>query len=676
MPVITCLFTEHNLWLVALAGLVCLSGTCITFALYARARERSGLQKHGWAFLTAVASGCSIWSTHFIAMLAYDVRVPVSFDPVLTLASLVLAIAGCAAGFGLSAINEKRFPPEACGVVVGLSIALMHYMGMAAYRVSGLVHWDMAYVAGSIAVVTTFAAWSLHHAVRKPHAMSNYFAICLLVVGIVALHFMGMTALQVTPLADGLAVDGDAAYAAIAIAVAGAGLMVIGTGIATYLIDAKASEDTLQRLQHMALNDALTGLPNRVHFSNYLDQEVERAERHGWTLAVVGIDLNHFKEINDVRGHEAGDEVLKTVGRRLAAMLRPGEFTARVGGDEFAAVKRYDSDDGLHEFLARIEEALSEPVRCRDFESVTGGSIGVSLYPQDGRHAATLVSNVDLAMYRAKADSKGAICFYQKQMDETARDRKALRAELQKAIARDELELHYQVQNYVITGQVSGYEALLRWRHHDRGFVSPVHFIPIAEESGLIAEIGEWVLRTACREAVNWPEPYKIAVNVSAVQLARGNLAMLVLEILAETGLSPTRLELEITESAIVADRDKALEVLGQISALGVSLAIDDFGTGYSSLGTLRSFPFDKIKLDRAFTLGIETDAQSKAILRAVVAMGKSLGIPVLAEGVETSEQLSILRDEGCDQAQGFLLGRPGPDTPRTAPPKAYAAAG
>jgi diguanylate cyclase (GGDEF)-like protein len=661
MRVISCLFVEHNLWLVALAAIVCVSGSGITFGLYSRARERTGLQKHGWTFLTAVAAGSSIWCTHFIAMLAYEVTAPVTFDPVLTMASLIVAIAGCGVGFGLSSIDEKRFSPEVCGSIVGMGVGLMHYTGMAAYHVTGFVEWNLAYVAASLAIAAVVAALALREAVRRPRKHSHYIAIGLFVVAIVGLHFTGMAAVSVSPIAGLEPTSNQQAFITIAVAVAGVGLMVIGTGVAAYLIDERTSADTVERLQRMALNDALTGLPNRVHFSDYLDREIERAQANGWTIAVLGIDLDRFKEINDVRGHDAGDKALKIIAGRLAALLQPGEFAARVGGDEFAAAKRYVTMDDMHDFAARIEKALFEPVLLDGFEVVTGGSIGIALFPQDGAQASALVSNADLAMYRAKGDVGRTICFYEKQMDDAARARRQLAADLRRAIELGEFALNYQVQSFVQTGDISGYEVLLRWHHRERGMIAPAQFIPIAEECGAIIEIGEWVLRTACREALNWSRPHKIAVNVSAVQLAHGDFAETVKAVLIETGFPPGRLEIEITESAIISDKVRALHVLRRIRSFGVSIAIDDFGVGYSSLETLRTFPFDKIKLDRSFTHGLENDAQSRAIVRAVLALGKCLEIPVLAEGVETKAQLSTLRVEGCDEAQGYYLGRPGP---------------
>jgi len=315
----------------------------------------------------------------------------------------------------------------------------------------------------------------------------------------------------------------------------------------------------------------------------------------------------------------------------------------------------------LLDFARRLEQALFEPVHIHDFTTRSGASMGVAVFPEDGATARALLGNSDFAMYRAKADPTEAVCFYDSKLDEAARKRQILARELRRAIDLKQFELHFQVQLSVSDASICGYEALLRWNHPERGLVPPMEFIPIAEESGAIIEIGEWVLREACRCAAAWKTSHKIAVNLSAVQLRQAELPQVIHQVLLETGLPPVRLELEITESSIISDKTRALHILRQIKALGVTIALDDFGTGYSSLDTLRSFPFDKIKLDRLFMNDVESNPQSKAIIRAVLALGKSLDVPILAEGVETQDQLDILRREGCDEAQGYLLGRPGP---------------
>ncbi|WP_429812249.1 bifunctional diguanylate cyclase/phosphodiesterase [Ensifer sp. B1-9] len=421
--------------------------------------------------------------------------------------------------------------------------------------------------------------------------------------------------------------------------------------------------DTEEQITFLARHDSLTGLPNRLQFNSYLEEELDAAAWFNRKVAVIGIDLNKFKEVNDLHGHAAGDFVLVTIAQRVKGLLQEGEFVARLGGDEFAAVKRFEELAELNDFLRRIEKSLHEEMRFGDFELKSGGSMGVAIYPQDAETADTLINNADLAMYRAKAALNQTVCFYEVSMDEAARQRRALANDLWDAVDKKQLALHYQVQKSVMTGTVIGYEVLLRWHHPERGMVPPNEFIPLAEECGAILPIGEWVLREACREAAGWASNHKIAVNLSPVQLANGDIVSLVQDVLAETGLDPNRLELEITESTIIDDKERALLTLRQIKELGVTIAIDDFGTGYSSLETLRSFPFDKIKLDKSFMWEVEGSPQAKAIVRAILALGQSLSVPVLAEGVETQKQLDILQAEGCDEAQGYLLGRPAPIT-------------
>lgn len=415
------------------------------------------------------------------------------------------------------------------------------------------------------------------------------------------------------------------------------------------------------KIQYMACHDGLTGLPNRSYFNDYLDEELLRAQKQGCQVATLGIDLDCFKEINDLHGRAAGDTVLRAVSKRIGGQLEPGEFIARIGGDEFIAVKRFERRAELSDFTARLVTCLSEPVRLDGFDLTTGASIGIAIFPGDGAHRDQLVSNTDQAMYRAKASLSESICFYESRMDEAERERRALAGELWTAIAAHQFVLDYQVQSAIASGEVIGCEVLLRWQHPERGLIPPDDFIPLAEECGAILPIGEWVLRTACREAAQWTYPKTISVNLSAVQITHGDLVTLVAQVLEETRLAASRLELEITESTIIGDKERTLDILRRIKALGVAIAVDDFGTGQSSLDTLRSFPFDKIRLGRALIAEISDSQQAKAIIRAILALGQSLAIPVLAKGVETDEQLSLLLAEGCDEAQGFLLGRPQP---------------
>jgi len=455
-----------------------------------------------------------------------------------------------------------------------------------------------------------------------------------------------------------------AEFSALALATVLVGGIVISAGVFAAMLDRQTRSDAMRELTHMAMTDALTGLPNRVAFRAELTRQIGGAIVKGERVGLCAIDLDRFKEINDVHGHKAGDEVLARIAQRMRDTLGHNEFFARLGGDEFVALTRFTDRAQLGAFAARLDAELKTPMIFPEFEARLGASIGVAVFPDDAATAEMLANNADLAMYRAKADAATAPCHYDWQLDEAIRDQRELATDLRGAIDRNQLDVHYQVQTSVTTGEVTGYEALLRWTHPVRGPIPPTVFIPLAEANGFILTLGEWVMRRACADAAAWPHASKVAVNVSPLQLAHVDLPRLFHQILLDTGLPPRRLEIELTETAIIADRERALHVLRQIKALGVGVALDDFGTGYSSLETLRAFPFDKIKLDRFFAAELEGNIQSTAILRAVLALGKSLSIPILAEGIETAEQLEVLRREGCDEAQGFLIGRPGRSVP------------
>lgn len=658
MSVLGCIAFAHNPWLVAVAALVCVLGSWVTSRLYGRAVGATGMQRTGWSFLAAVTASVAIWCTHFIAMLGYESHVPVTFDPVLTILSLIIAVLGSYASFALSLVRVIRPAPVLGGALLGITISSMHYVGMRAYHVQGLINWNMSYVYASIVASVVIAALALYAGTRKKAHAVNTMAI-LLTVAIVALHFIGMTAVSVVPLQITPEQVDPSTINALGLAVAGMALVIAGTGFVSYQLDDKQRAQSIEELRELAMTDVLTGLPNRVSFSERLDRELEVSRTHGNRLAVVCIDLNKFKDINDQRGHAAGDDVLRALGNRLRELVEVGEYVARVGGDEFVATQRMTDDARLMDLLKRLEAALTDAIHFPEWSAIPGGSFGVAIYPTDAKDKESLISNADLAMYRAKSDLERNVAFYQREMDEAVRSRRALMADLRHAVDRDELMIHYQVQTSTTDGSITGYEALLRWQHPTKGFIPPSEFIPMAEESGLILQIGEWVLRQACSKAATWQPPYKIAVNLSAVQLGDTNFPALLEAILRDTGMAATQLELELTESAIFVDRERSLEMLKRIKSIGVSIALDDFGVGYSSLATLRAFPFDKIKLDRSFVTEVSTSAQATAIVRAVLALGKSLSIPILAEGIETTDQLTLLTDEGCDEVQGYLLGRP-----------------
>ncbi|HEY2134956.1 MAG TPA: EAL domain-containing protein [Xanthobacteraceae bacterium] len=416
-----------------------------------------------------------------------------------------------------------------------------------------------------------------------------------------------------------------------------------------------------QRIAHMARHDALTGLPNRLQFRERMEEALARVSQ-GENLAVLSIDLDCFKEVNDTLGHPAGDALLRGVADRLRRCVGEGGMVARLGGDEFAmiGIGTHGRDD-VFGLAAQILKSLSEPMRVEGHEITVGSSIGIAMAPRHGNDSDELLKHADTALYRAKADGRRTFRMFEPEMNLQALARRGLEADLRGALERGEFELHYQPFVNVVSNQVTGFEALIRWNHRDKGLISPADFIPLAEETGLINPIGDWVLRQACMDAVDWPADLQVAVNLSPVQLKNGALAHSVVLALATAGLDPRRLELEITETALLKDDEILLASLHQLRALGAHIAMDDFGTGYSSLKHLRSFPFDKIKIDRSFVkeLGIRTDCA--AIVRAVAELGRSLQMTTTAEGVETEAQLAHLKQEGCTEVQGFLFSKPRP---------------
>ena len=411
-----------------------------------------------------------------------------------------------------------------------------------------------------------------------------------------------------------------------------------------------------QKITYMARHDALTGLPNRVHFAERIEVALAATGR-GESFALLCLDLDHFKEVNDTLGHPCGDELLRAVGDRLASCIRETDMVARLGGDEFAIVQTNLQNPRDATLLAgRITDMLKTPFDIDGNRITVGASIGISLAPGDGTSFGKLLKNADVALYKAKAEGRNTWRFFETGMDERLLARRLLEIDLREAIETDQFELHYQPLYDVARGRVTGAEALIRWTHPKRGAVAPSDFIPLAEEIGLITRIGDWVLERACRDAVLWPDNASVAVNVSAAQVRDGRLVQKVVEVLYATGLAPSRLDLEITESVLLANTGSTLLTLNQLRALGVRISMDDFGTGFSSLSYLCSFPFDKVKIDRSFIRDVTTRSESRAIVRSIISLCRDLGMRTTAEGVETAEQLAFLSAETCDQLQGFYF--------------------
>ncbi len=765
MRVITCLYEDHNLVLVALAAAICIVGAIVTARMYRRTRESQGISRLAWLFMGAVAGGATVWCTHFVAMLAYRPGVETAYAPLLTGVSLLVAVIGSGVAFWLGSAR-MRLAPLAGGAMFGAAVSAMHYTGMAAFTAEAIVTWSAIYLGASVLAAIVGGAAAFAIMAGQDQKRPIVWGAATLVLTIIALHFTGMAALTVIPLAPlAGSLNGSDAAELLAAGVAVVGLLMLGIAAASHVLEEQtqslsrrrlntliegsvdgmlvesegrvlianlafldlAGEGTEavvgglvsrwiegaedieagrliqsnltavsgevipveiavrredgdgrtfriyavrdlrarlaqeRRISHLARNDSLTGLPNRASFLEKLERTMAVGGADGG-FALLAIDLDRFKEVNDLYGHAVGDRLLIHIADQMKAAMKPGEFVARLGGDEFVAIIPTHDRDSAQLAAERLHAAIRTPTTLEHADLQCGASIGIALWPEDAQESSVLINNSDLAMYRAKATLATDICFYEEAMDEAVRQRRRITQGLREALDNDRFELHYQLQASVETGEITGYEALLRWPQDDGSYISPADFIPIAEDTGMILPIGEWVLRRACAEAAAWDEPICIAVNLSPIQLSNVDLPRLVHQVLLETGLSPSRLELEITETAMISDLERTTHVLRQLKLLGVSVAMDDFGTGYSSLSTLRAFPFDKIKLDRSFMLELDGSPQSKAIIRAVLALGESLDIPVLAEGVETAAQLEFLKDQGCDQVQGFLLGRPSRD--------------
>jgi diguanylate cyclase (GGDEF)-like protein len=426
------------------------------------------------------------------------------------------------------------------------------------------------------------------------------------------------------------------------------------------------------RINHLARHDPLTDLPNRSHFREQM-QLAEARIRRGEAMAVLCVDLDHFKGVNDTLGHLVGDAVLEMVAERLKSSVREGDVVGRLGGDEFAVLQGSltSPDDGAV-LARRIVEAIAEPFNVQGHHILIGASIGIAVAPADGRDTDTLMKNADLALYRAKGEGRGACRFFEPGMDAAIQERRTIEVGLRLALARGELRLVYQPLLSLDSNRITGLEALLRWDHPERGTVAPDQFVPVAEETGLIIPIGEWVLREACKTAASWPEEITVAVNLSPIQFKNRNLIGHVTDAIADAGISPSRLEIEVTESLLLSDGDLTIKALHQLRKLGVRISMDDFGTGYSSLSHLRSFPFDKIKIDRSFVRDLASKGDSLALVKAVIGLGHSLGIATTAEGVETEAQLDMVRQQGCSEVQGFLFS---PPLPAAAVTRLFAAA-
>jgi diguanylate cyclase len=769
LKVYNCIATEHDLKLVALAAFVCVLASIAAIRLLRYARISKGRMRAVWLTVSTVSTGFGIWATHFIAMLAFTPALPGGYNIELTVLSLIAAIVLTGVGLTVALIEGWRVAPWVGGAIVAGGIAAMHYTGMAAFEVAGMVVWDHVLVVASVVLGAVIGAIALPVGLHGEHEGWKIGGALLLTLAICSHHFTGMGAISIIPdpsitvsqtalPAEWLAtVVAIASLAVLGLATAGVvidirdhrrsqletdrmrdladasveGLLVcdgqtivsanksfsqlagcpasslVGSTLESCFPDSVARSKLMSRPNHtietelrhrdgsltpvelimrpivfaerphhviavrdlkarkaaeehihfLAHHDALTRLPNRAFFNARVDQEIA-ALPPGKSFGILCLDLDRFKEINDLFGHAAGDGALQTFASRVRALLDDQQMLARLGGDEFAILMPDISGPAA---AGRLAESILETLRNSTDapEMPIATSIGIALGPDDAADRQSLLNHADVALYRAKQEGRNTYRFFEAKMGAEVRDRRLVEHDLRLAISRGELWLAYQPQLDIRHGTVVGFEALVRWNSASRGEISPGVFIPIAEEIGAILPLGDWVLKEACREAATWKTPLKVAVNVSAVQLHNATFAQELHQILIESGLPAKRLEIEITETALVRDFNRTLATLRQVKALGVEIAMDDFGTGYSSLSNLRAFPFDRIKIDRSFIKSVHSNQQAATIVRAVLGLGKGLGLPVIAEGVETNEELRFLQEESCDEVQGYLLGRP-----------------
>ena len=657
------LMQNHNLGLVLAAGLICILGAGLTVGLFMQTKQRHGRSSLMQLGLSGMIGGSTIWATHFLAMLAYDPGTAHGYSLGATLASLAIAVAGVTLSFAATTLLSWRHKAATGGTIFGLTVALMHYTGMSAFLVQAVILWDQNFVALSALCGVLFGLIGHIRMAQQPTRLSWPAATTAMVLAIGTTHFVGMAAMTID-LDPSIALpETPLSNLTLAIIALTGMIIVLVMGLSAFMIEARLSKETDDKLRHVTLQDPLTHLPNRLSLQKALeehDRDIQLGDLE--RVGVMTINIDNFKQINDNYGHRTGDVILRAVANRMEDVLQPGEFLARSGGDEFVAIKTGDtSPKTMNVFAERLRLQILRPVTSGAVTHRIAASIGTSCCPEDGNDVQALLANSDIAMHLSKQNRKRKVTAFKPQMFEANRTKLALTSDLRVALGRQEFSLHYQRQNDVENHRIIGFEALLRWHHPTRGLVSPVQFIPIAEETGMIIDIGHWVLRTAVREAASWDHPYRIAVNVAPQQLVEPSFVESVADILMESGLEPSRLELEITEASVIGDQQNTLHIMEQIKRMGVRMAMDDFGTGYSSLATLQTFPFDKIKIDRSFVHGVTTNEKRAAIVRATVMIANAFDIPVLAEGVEEQEELDFLRAENCREVQGFFFGLPMP---------------
>ena len=649
--------------------------------LTGRIATARGRTAYLWMGGGALAMGFGVWSMHFIGMLALELPLELGYDLGLTLWSLLVAILSC--GFALWLVSQPSLPALQLllgALIMGAGISAMHYSGMAALKMQPGIDYDPTLFGLSlvIAVGASAAALSIAFRLRKQTPYVRLFrggASVVMGLAIVGMHYTGMAAANFPvgsfcgALVDGLSGKGlDNLVLVSSLAVLVIALL---TSIFDARLDARtaALADSLtlanEELTQLALHDTLTGLPNRILLADRISQAMAKVAEQGGCFSLMFIDLDGFKPVNDAFGHHVGDRLLREVALRLREQLRSQDTLARIGGDEFVLLVRLAEPDDAPQVATRQVSLLAKSFRVDEHDLQISASIGIALYPGNGQTSEELLMNADAAMYHAKGGGKNGYSFFDVSMNTNARKQLQLLQDLRQALEHNQFRLHYQPKFDASNGKPVGAEALLRWEHPQQGLLQPDDFIELAEKTGLIIPIGEWVLNEACRQMRIWFDQgyshWRIAVNLSALQFCYSGLVDSVVSALERNQLPANSLTLEITETTAMSDADASMTVLQKLSHMGVDLSIDDFGTGYSSLMYLKRLPANELKIDRGFVRDLEHDSDDAAIVSAIVALGQALGLRIVAEGVETDTQQSFLTTLGCDSLQGFLLGQPLP---------------
>ncbi|UTH33775.1 putative bifunctional diguanylate cyclase/phosphodiesterase [Ectopseudomonas hydrolytica] len=670
---------DYSLVLLSLCVAILASYTALDLA--GRIASARGLARSLWIVGGALAMGIGIWSMHFVGMLAFSLPIPLGYD--LTITLLSLGIAMLASGFALWLVSQPELPAWQLGLgalAMGTGIAAMHYIGMAALRMQPGIDYDPLLFGLSllIAVVASGAALWIAFRLRRdtPYVrVARAGAAVIMGVAIVGMHFTGMAAANFAEGSYCAAAGSGLGSGWLASLVVVVTLAVLAIALLTSILDARLEARTAllsqslaranAELTELALHDGLTKLPNRLLLEDRIGQSILKVQRNGGHFALLFMDLDGFKPVNDAFGHHIGDQLLVAVAQRLRANLRAQDSLARIGGDEFVLLAELRQADDAASVAGQVVSLLSQPFRVDEHELRVSTSVGIAVYPGDGSNQQELLINADAAMYHAKGLGKNGYSFFERSMNTNARQQLQLLHDLRAALERGEFLLYYQPKFATGSERMIGAEALLRWQHPQQGLLTPDRFIGLAEKTGLIIAIGDWVLNEACRQMRLWYEQgrrdWRVAVNLSALQFCHGELVESVRRTLDRHGLPANCLTLEITESTAMHDVNASLAILEQLAGMGVDIAIDDFGTGYSSLLYLKRLPANELKIDRGFVRDLEHDGDDAAIVSAIVALGQALDLRIVAEGVETRQQQAFLTELGCDSLQGYLLGQPLP---------------